>query len=197
MSNSLDAAYWTKRYLEKNTCWDVGAVTLPIKQYLDQILPNPTLRILIPGAGNAYEAKYAFESGFKQVCVLDFSPVPLQKFLHNCPDFPSNRVLVEDFFQHQGEYDLILEQTFFCAIEPNLRPKYAEKMYELLAPEGKLVGVMFSRNFDRQGPPFGGTKEEYLHYFKPFFGEIYMESCYNSIPPRMGSELFISMKKSR
>lgn len=197
MSNSLDAAYWTNRYLEKNTSWDVGSATLPIKQYLDQILPDPSLRILIPGAGNAHEAKYAFELGFKQVHVLDFSPVPLQKFLHNCPEFPPNRVLVEDFFEHQGEYDLILEQTFFCAIEPKLREKYAEKMHELLSSEGKLVGVMFSSNFERPGPPFGGTKEEYLQYFKPFFGEIYMEPCYNSIQPRMGNELFVKMKKSR
>ena len=68
---------------------------------------------------------------------------------------------------------MILEQTFFCAINPNLRAKYAEHMHTILNPQGKLVGLMFNTDFDG-GPPFGGNTEEYFVYFKPYFNQISM-----------------------
>ncbi|SHI83533.1 Thiopurine S-methyltransferase (TPMT) [Algibacter luteus] len=49
--------YWTQRYNERQTGWDVGKPTTPLKTYIDQ-LKNKSLKILIPGAGNAYEAEY-------------------------------------------------------------------------------------------------------------------------------------------
>lgn len=190
----LDEAYWTNRYKEKSTGWDIGYPSQPLKQYLDQIFQRQ-LKILIPGAGNAYEAAYAFESGFQQVHILDFSPVPLNQFKEIYPEFPLAQIIQENFFDHQGKYDLILEQTFFCALDPALRHAYVDKMYDLLVPGGKIAGVLFSREFEHQGPPFGGTKEAYLQYFEPKFEVLIMEPCYNSIAPRMGNELFFQLKK--
>ncbi|HXH19987.1 MAG TPA: hypothetical protein VNJ07_12995 [Chitinophagales bacterium] len=37
-------------------------------------------------------------------------------------DIPVVRLIHRDFFKHQGRYDLIIEQTFFCAINPKPRP---------------------------------------------------------------------------
>jgi len=37
---------------------------------------------------------------------------------------------------------------------------------------------------------FGGSKEEYLSYFSPFFKINTFEKCHNSITPRQGNELF-------
>jgi hypothetical protein len=62
-------------------------------------------------------------------------------------------------------------------------------MHQLLRAGGYLAGVLFNRSFDG-GPPFGGTKEEYQKRFEKYFRIIKMEICYNSIPPRAGSELF-------
>ncbi|MFD2202926.1 methyltransferase domain-containing protein [Shivajiella indica] len=190
----MNEAYWTHKYLEKNTGWDIGTASKPILQYLDQI-SHKDIKILIPGAGNAYEAKFAFESGFKNVNILDFSPIPLQNFKRSCPSFPEENIHCMDFFEHKGNYDLILEQTFFCALPPIERPSYVEKMFQLLKPGGKLVGVLFSRNFDHPGPPFGGSKQEYETYFTKYFDKIEMNDCYNSIPPRLGFELFIKIQK--
>lgn len=191
----LDEAYWTKRYNEKSTGWDIGSPSTPIKQYLDQI-SNKDLKILIPGAGNAYEAEYAFSLGFENVHILDFSPIPIAQFKQSCPDFPVSNIFLENFFLHEGKYDLVLEQTFFCALDPNLRKEYVKKMYDLLLPGGKLTGVMFSRVFSHQGPPFGGTGEEYIQYFTPELEILKLEACYNSIPPRKGSELFVQLRKN-
>ncbi|PSR06177.1 MAG: SAM-dependent methyltransferase, partial [Bacteroidetes bacterium SW_10_40_5] len=42
---------------------------------------------------------------------------------------------------------------------------------------------------------FGGSKEEYLEYFNPWFHVKTMEDAYNSIKPRIGSELFFILNK--
>ena len=91
-------------------------------------------------------------------------------------------------------FDLIVEQTFFCAIDPSLRKKYFEKMYSLLKPKGKIVGLLFDTEFE-VSPPFGGTKSEYENYFKNLFKINVFEKCYNSIKPREGKELFINLER--
>lgn len=35
------------------------------------------------------------------------------------------------FFNHVGSYDLILEQNFFCVLDPKLRTTSAQKVHEL------------------------------------------------------------------
>ncbi len=195
MTQPFDENYWTNRYNEKKTGWDIGFVSPPIKQYLDQI-SEKSKTILIPGAGNAYEAIYAYQNNLKNIHILDFSRVPIEKFLSKFPDFPPSQVHVEDFFSHQGNYDLILEQTFFCALHPSLRPKYVEKAHSLLKKGGKVVGVLFDHYFPTDGPPFGGDRASYLHYFEKAFDIITMQPCYNSIPERKGMELFVIAEKA-
>ena len=187
----LSSDYWSKRYQESEIGWDLGAVSPPIKEYVDQ-LEDKNISILIPGCGSGYEGAYLFNLGFKNTFLLDFAAEPLANFKLNNPDFPTSQLIQADFFEHKGKYDLIIEQTLFCAIDPSLRLKYAAKTRELLKPEGKLIGLLFNREFE-SGPPFGGNKEEYLDYFSTYFSTIYIEKCYNSIAPRLGSELFINI----
>jgi hypothetical protein len=104
-------------------------------------------------------------------------------------------VLCEDFFQHEGKYDLLIEQTFFCAIPPIRRKEYVQKAASLLKPNGKIIGVLFDKIFEQPGPPFGGSADEYRSLFDPSFIIHTMDRCYNSIPPRSGSELFIHLRK--
>ena len=61
---SLDSNAWNQRYISNNTGWDIGYVSTPIKEYIDQIT-NKNIKILIPGCGNAHEAEYLFKNGFK------------------------------------------------------------------------------------------------------------------------------------
>lgn len=190
----LSSEYWNTRYLENDFGWDAGEITTPLKTYFDQ-LKDKSIQILIPGAGNSYEAEYLFNMGFKNVFVLDFAEAPLKNIKTRCKDFPTAQLIQDDFFNHKGQYDLIVEQTFFCAINPNLRSAYAKHIHALLKPKGKLVGVLFNTVFDKAGPPFGGNKEEYLKYFSPYFEFKTFERCYNSIKPREVNELFINLVK--
>ena len=196
MSNlqEFDASYWQHRYVQHSTGWDTGGITTPLKEYFDQ-LSDKTLRILIPGCGNAYEAEYLYQKGFENVFLVDFAEAPLQNFAKRVPGFPKDHLLHQDFFELKGKFDLIVEQTFFCALNPKLRPAYAKKMASLLSPGGRLVGLLFNTTFQHPGPPFGGNREEYEAYFKPYFTFMHFETAYNSIPPRQGNELFMELVK--
>jgi copper chaperone CopZ len=105
------------------------------------------------------------------------------------------RILHGDFFEHTETYDLILEQTFFCALNPRLRERYAAKVFHLLNKGGRVVGLLFNVIFEKAGPPFGGKREDYIKIFEPIFNLKQFDICTNSVKPRMGMELFIEMEK--
>jgi methyl halide transferase len=191
---SLDQTYWNTRYQTHETGWDLGEVSPPLKAYFDQ-LTRKDLRILIVGCGNAYEANYLLDNLFTNITLLDIAPLLVEKLQQQYQDKPQIKVLLGDFFAHQGEYDLIVEQTFFCALSPTLRPDYAAHTHRLLSPNGHLVGVLFDREFPFEGPPFGGNEAEYRGYFAQYFELKTFEKCYNSIKPRAGTELFINLTK--
>jgi len=191
-TDAFERNYWSKRYKEHNTGWDIGKPSTPLVEYINQ-LEDKSVTILIPGAGNAYEAEYLFNNGFKNVFVLDISKTPLDNLKSRVPNFPSNQLIEDNFFSHNGNYDIILEQTFFCSFEPTKdnRKAYAMQMNNLLKPNGKLVGLWFDIPLKSDSKrPFGGTKEDYLGHLKPYFKTKHFSACYNSIAPRQGNELF-------
>ena len=191
----LNEDYWSSRYQNNNTAWDMGKVSPPLKEYFEQ-LTNKSISILVPGCGNAYEAEYLLEKGFKNITLIDISPVLVNKLKKQFSDFlyKEINIICGDFFTLNQTFDLVVEQTFFCAIDPLLRINYANKMHELLNENGKLIGVFFNRTFDA-GPPFSGSKAEYHLLFKDKFQIKTMDECYNSINPRKGSELFVILQK--
>lgn len=193
--NLFDREYWEERYNIRQTGWDIGRVSPPIKMYLDQ-LHDRSLRVLVPGAGGAYEAIYAWELGFRNVVILDIARQPLVALREEYNSIPTTSFVHGDFFDHQGKYDIILEQAFFCALDPSLRQDYVEKMHELLEPEGKLVGLLWDDPMNDDQPPFGGNVEEYRGLFEKRFQIEIMETAYNSIKPRAERELFIKLKKN-
>lgn len=194
MQHNLDATYWNNRYLENNFGWDIGHVSTPLKEYFDQ-LKDKNLKILIPGAGNSYEAEYLVNNGFTNVYVCDIAPEPLKNLKARCQKMKNENLLLQDFFSIKKTFDLIVEQTFFCALNPSLRKAYFEKMSELLNPKGKLIGLMFNDKLNSDQPPFGGNKEEYLTYIPNELKIITFETCYNSVKPRAGRELFINLER--
>ncbi|PIQ48270.1 MAG: SAM-dependent methyltransferase [Cytophagales bacterium CG12_big_fil_rev_8_21_14_0_65_40_12] len=194
MIDTFNEHYWTERYATNQIGWDIGHISRPLKEYFDQ-LTDRSLRILIPGAGNAYEAEYLWSIGFENVHVIDLSVLPLQNIKDRIPAFPSSQLIHGDFFEHSAQYDLIVEQTFFCALSPELRINYVKKMTTLLAPEGKLVGLMFKIPLHTDYPPFGGNEVEYRNLFEAHLKIELMEEAYNSIQPRKGNELFVKLRK--
>ena len=192
--NKLDSEYWENKYQNDKTGWNIGYPSTPIKEYIDQ-LKNKDIKILIPGAGNAYEAEYLHKKGFTNVWVIDLAKSPLENLKKRVPNFPQEHLLQGDFFKTASQYDLIIEQTFFCALDPLLRDSYVSKMATLLKPKGKLVGLLFDFELTADGPPFGGSVDEYKKRFSKHFKIKVFESAFNSIKPRKGRELFAIFEK--
>ena len=187
-------SYWEQQYQQRKTGWDIGYITPPIKEYIDQ-LTDKSIRILIPGAGNAYEAEYLIKKGFKNTYLLEFAAAPIQNLLERFPDFPTDHILKTDFFKHLGQYDLIIEHTFFSSLVPETRKEYVDKIANLLKASGKLVGLLFDKKFNKPYPPFGGDRETYTQLFENQFIIKTLATAYNSIKPRANNELFIIFEK--
>ena len=166
---NLSESFWENKYKLNKIGWDLGEVSPPLKAYFDQ-LTNKDLKILIPGGGNSHEAEYLF-------------------------NFPDVQLILGDFFNLNTTFDLVIEQTFFCAINISLRENYALKMKELLNKNGKLVGLMFDAVLNEKHPPFGGNKKEYTTYFESHFSMDIFTKCYNSFHNRQGMELFVKFVK--
>ncbi len=150
--NQLDWAYWDNQWAAGQTGWDIGYVAPALKEWFDSII-DKSADILIPGCGNAYEAEYLLNKGFNNITVIDIAPSAVRILKEKFKNREGIRILEGDFFKHEGEYDVIVEQTFFCAIDPSLRENYCEQMARLLKKDGILGGLLFDRTFE-QGPPF-------------------------------------------
>jgi len=186
--------YWDSRYRSGETGWDIGKVSPPLKAYFDQLEHDKSIKILIPGCGRAHEADYLLQNDFNQVFILDWSNLALEKVKQRFPDIPDQQLICQDFFEHDNKYDLIVEQTFFCSLDPSLRFRYAKKMHQLLKTDGKLAGLLFDDPLFDTHPPYGGNAAEYKSVFSTCFDIQNMTPCYNSIPQRKDRELFIILK---
>ena len=194
--NNLNKSYWENRYFQNQIGWDLGVVSPAIKFWFDNE-KNKSLNILIPGAGNGYEAKYGFENGFKNIFYLDLSDNAVKGFKKNCPYFPNEQILMIDFFDVSqiGFFDVIIEQTFFCAMNPKLRKKYVDKAYQILNSNGKIFGLLFEKIFNTEGPPFGGSHKDYYELFSSKFDIKTLEKTKKSVSARKGFELWMEAKK--
>ena len=192
---NLNKTYWEERYDNNSIGWDLGAVSGPLKAFIDQ-LQDKDIKILIPGAGNGYEVEYLYQNGFRNLYVCDIAQPPLMRLREQLPELNPDRLIQQNFFElEESGFDLILEQTFFCALDPSLRQDYAGKMYSLLKKGGVLAGLFFDFPLTEKGPPFGGSKQEYEALFSKNYEIKTMERAYNSSEGRQGIELFFIFEK--
>ena len=189
-----DENYWNDKYIDQTIGWDIGYISTPIKEYVDQ-LSSKEMKILIPGCGNAWEGEYLINQNFQNTHLIDISTQVIKEFKNRVPQFPKSQIHHVNFFNHNEKYDLIIEQTFLSALHPSMREDYAKKMSDLLNPGSKLIGVIFGIELNSDHPPYGGFLAEYEKLFQPYFHLNVLETAHNSIPPRKGNELFLILEK--
>ncbi len=188
----LDAKYWEERYRSHQTGWDIGYANPALTEYFKSQVSKEA-RILIPGAGHAYEAEWLLRHGYHNLSVLDWSSTALKEAKKRAPILEQAQLIQDNFFNHEGSYDLIVEQTFFCALDPQLRSNYVVKMKDLLNHGGILMGLWFNFPLTKEGPPFGGSEPEYRALFESHFTIKRFETARSSIKPREGREFFLEL----
>lgn len=193
-NNPFDQQYWDNLWKQQQTGWDLGAVSPSIQYFIDGY-PHKDAAILIPGCGAAYEAEYLAQQGFTNITLLDISPTAAALLQQKFANFPAVRVLQGDFFAHTDTYDLIIEQTFFCALPPMMRQRYVWQMHRLLNKNGLLAGLWFDRDFENS-PPFGGSRTEYEALFQGAFIPQKWNVSEHSVKARATFELWGEWRKN-
>jgi SAM-dependent methyltransferase len=131
------------------TPWDAGGVPLKLGRWLEKKLP---VRVLVPGCGSGYEVRFFAEHGH-DVLGIDFSDAAIEAAQQELGSLAS-RVRKADFFALGGEFDLVYERAFLCALPRARWPDWARSMAGLVRPGGELAGFFYLDD-NQRGPPFG------------------------------------------
>jgi hypothetical protein len=185
---------WQDAWREGRTGWDAGA-SPPILEELvaSQELPNG--RAFVPGAGSGYDVM-TLATSQRRVVGVDVAPVAAERFEQLRQGHPHAEHMdyrVDDFFEFDpgASFDLMWDYTFLCALEPDMRPRWAARVDELLADDGELVALIFPVDpvpLNPGGPPHPMTPELVTDLLRPWFEPRVLEPVQRSHPGRAGKE---------
>ena len=98
---------------------------------------------------------------------------------------------------YDNHFDVVLEYTCFCAIEPTKRRDYMEMVRHILKTKGELIGLLFpiDKDLSDGGPPFAVQLEPTIELISDYLSLIKQEIPSFSVKPRAGREVFIIFRK--
>jgi SAM-dependent methyltransferase len=191
--------FWDSQYTEWQKGgaapgWDLQSPAQPLRDVLPQV-KIPRSRVCVLGAGAGHDAAYLANQGHF-VTAVDFSPAAIGHAKTQYPETPNLKYQVADAFdfakKNPQQFDLVLEHTLFCAIDPARRNDLTRAWRQLMAPSGYFLGIFFTMDKDPYGsPPFSATEWELRERLKSDFNFLYWTRWKNSIPRRAGKELVV------
>ncbi|KAJ4723902.1 Thiocyanate methyltransferase 1 [Melia azedarach] len=198
--HSDSSAGWEKCWEQGLTPWDLGQAT-PIVVHLHQSGALPKGRALVPGCGTGYDV-VAMASPDRYVLGLEISDIAIKKAKELSSLLPNAKYigfLKADFFTWRPAelFDLIFDYTFFCAIEPDMRAAWAQKIKDLLKPDGELITLIFPISDHIGGPPYKVAVSDYEKVLHPMgFRATSIVDNELAIGPRKGREKLGRWKRS-
>ena len=177
---------WEQRYRDGNTPWDLDAAPPVLEDLVASLGPTP-LRVLVPGVGSGHDA-IAWARAGHQVTAFDVAPLAVTRARQRVADRGlAVEVLEADLFalpvNWDATFDIVWEQTCFCAIEPVQRGSYVAAMARVLHPDGTYYGLFWNHGMPG-GPPWDVTEDEVRAVFPPRFVIASLEPVTNSVPGR-------------
>jgi len=183
--------FWETRYRDRVMPWDAGGVPRALADFVTRLQPGA--RVLVPGCGSAYEARFLAEHGM-DVLAIDFSPAAVAQAREHLGPF-AGIVREADFFSFDpgGLFDFVYERAFLCALPPKLWPGYARRMPQLIKPGGLLAGFFFFDDAPR-GPPFGIAEQALEALLVPPFTLQAQRAVSDSIAVFQGKERWLEYR---
>lgn len=177
--------FWDKRFSARTMAWDAGGVPADLMSFAATISGAP--RVLIPGCGSAWDARWLMERGWR-VTALDFSAEAVALAREVLGDHGACLKQADFFHFDAGEgFDVLYERAFKCALPRKMWPDYAARCAALLPPGGLLAGFFFFRE-EPKGPPFGTSPEALAQLLRPFFDCLEDRPAAESVPVFSGNE---------
>ncbi len=181
--------FWEVLYRADTTGWELGRASPPLADYFASTSPAG-LRVLVVGCGRGHEARMLANLGAK-VTAIDIAPSAIAQ-AQAIPNQQPVDFRLADVFDLRGQepaFDLIIEHTCFCAIDPARRDEYVTAVADALVPGGTLIGIFFAHGREG-GPPFTTSAKEIRERFGQRFIIDTLATAEGSVITRRGDELF-------
>ncbi|CAN1253558.1 Probable thiol methyltransferase 2 [Linum perenne] len=179
---------WEKCWEQGLIPWDLGRTT-PVILHLHQAGTLPKGRALVPGCGTGYDV-VAMACPERYVVGLEISDKAIEKANQLFSSLPNSNhftFVKADFFNWNPseKFDLIFDYTFFCAIEPKMRPEWAQRISDLLSPDGELITLIFPISDHVGGPPYKVSVSDYEELLHPMgFKAVLIADNEQAVGPR-------------
>ena len=198
MNNEDNAQFWEDIYLDDDAGWDLNGPT-PVFEHLAESFDRG--QVCIIGCGRGYDAVMFAKKGF-DVTAVDFAPSAIRALKELIKQQAVNvNAVQQDIFslvpEFHRSFDYIIEQTCFCAINPNMRNNYEKLVSNLLVKGGQLIGLWFplDKHIDEGGPPWATSVREVKNLFSNNWIVESEEFSNLSINPRKDREKLIVFRK--
>jgi SAM-dependent methyltransferase len=201
---ATEVGFWEHYYHEPEIPWDLGAAAPPLVHWLEN---NPTcfqqhaiVKVVVLGAGAGHDAAlFTQPNGLSKnstVTGLDYAPSAIQMATKRYGKIPNLQFEQADCLNLTNgplaaslhhTFDLAIEHTFFCAIQPEQRDAYIENLCFVLKPKGYFLGLFWNHG-GPGGPPFDTTPEAIQQHFAPHFHLLTLDQATGSHPRRQNKE---------
>lgn len=187
---------WSHIYQTEEPRWDLGAAHPAFVSILPQI-KLPKSRIAVLGCGRGHDAAFLAEAGHF-VTAFDFSDEAISAAKEKYSHIKNLTFVKADAFKlpekYYGAFDVVVEHTFYCAVDPERRSEVMRVWKKLLIPNGFMLGIFFVM-FKRIGPPWGGSEWELRRRFEKDFRFLYWTRWHLSPSGREHREIVIYAQK--
>jgi len=184
-------SFWDERFARGFTPWDQAGVQREFEAFA---AAHPEAAVLIPGCGNAWEARWLAERG-RAVRAIDFAPAAVASARAALGQY-ADVVEEADFYTYQPPFipAWVFERAFLCALPKAQRAAYARRMADLLQPGALLAGYFFIGETPN-GPPFAIARDELTALLTPFFTLVDDQPVADSLPIFAGRERWLVWRR--
>lgn len=191
----MSREYWEARYQSNDMPWEKGEPSPGLVDFLAAHPALPRTAVCVPGCGTGNDVLAWAGAGFS-ASGFDIAESAIQRSVERLRAAGLDaQFQLADFLHDQppAQFDWLFEHTLFCAILPGERSDYVQAVLRWLKPAGQYLAVNYLIP-DRDGPPFGTTREELLERFSPHFN-LSDDWVPRSYPNRIGLERMMWWKR--
>jgi thiopurine S-methyltransferase len=175
---------WHERWRENKTAWDLNGphpLTRELLELTTKLVPGePSGKWMIPGCGRAHDVKVLFRAGIKDIVAKDLVPKAIDEARNLYGSSPGLSLICGDVTDvsksEESTFGGVFDRAMLCALNGELRSKYALAMTSLLKPGGIFASIPFAETGNpASGPPFAISESELRELFKPHFEILHLE----------------------